>query len=534
MGRHPGVLTRARMPHIPVLSPDHSEAWDRQAEAVGISRAMLMGAAGQAVAGVIAARQPLAALRGVLVAAGTGNNGGDGWVAARALRRAGIAVWVAALSGERTQLCADAARLALADGVREVSPDGPWPAVGLVVDALLGTGARGAPRPPVATLLERLADLSVPIVAVDGPTGLDLATGVVHGAPVVALSVTFGGVRRGHLLARDEVGEVVVVDIGHPAADPAWPTLMTDAEAAGHIPGFRADFHKGDRGRVVIVGGAAGMAGAARMAARAAFAAGAGLVHVAAPAETTAVLQTAEPDVQTLVQPFDAPPGTELLHLLERADAVVIGPGLGRDAAADEAARREFVRQVIGRSRRVVLDADGLIAFQGAAETIGSLASGRQLVLTPHPGEFRSLWPDLAAAAELDPWGAAASAAARAGCAVLLKGVPTVIATADRPGVTVASGNPGLATGGSGDLLSGIVATLLAQGLDAQLAAAVAAHALGRAGELAARRHTARAMRPVDVVHALPDVWREWDVLARSPGTPRPPILLELAAPDRV
>ena len=224
MGRHPRVLTRARMPYIPVLSPDQSETWDRQAEAAGIPRAVLMNAAGRAVAGVIAARQPLAAGRGVLVAAGTGNNGGDGWVAARSLRRSGIAVWVASLAGSRSALCADAARLALADGVREVSPDGPWPTVGLVIDALLGTGAHGAPRPPVGALLERIVDLGVPIVAVDGSTGgSTLATGVVHGAPAVMLSVTFGGVRRGHLLARDEAGDIVVADIGHPTPDPAGP-----------------------------------------------------------------------------------------------------------------------------------------------------------------------------------------------------------------------------------------------------------------------------------------------------------------------
>lgn len=531
MGRHPRVLTRARMPYIPVLSPDQSEAWDRQAEAAGIPRAVLMNAAGRAVAGVIATRQPLAAGRGVLVAAGTGNNGGDGWVAARSLRRSGIAVWVASLAGSRSALCADAARLALADGVREVSPDGPWPTVGLVVDALLGTGAHGAPRPPVGTLLERIVDLGVPIIAVDGPTGVDLATGVVHGAPAVTLSVTFGGVRRGHLLARDEAGDIVVVDIGHPAPDPAWPALMTDATAAGEFPMLRADFHKGDRGRIVIVGGAAGMAGAARMAARAAFATGAGLVHVAAPAETTALLQAAEPDVQTLVQSFDQAPGEALRELLGRADVVVIGPGLGRDSG-----RRDFVRQVIEAARRVVIDADGLIAFQGAADMLGPLARGRQLVLTPHPGEFRALWPALAVTAELDPWGAAGSAADFLGpdAALLLKGVPSVIATAGRGPTTVAAGNPGLATGGSGDLLSGIAAALLAQALSAHSAASVAAHALGRAAEIAARRHTARAMRPVDVVHALPDLWREWDAVNRSPRASAPPVLLELAAPQRI
>ena len=517
------------MPPIPVLSPDQSEAWDRQAEAAGISRATLMSAAGQAVASIVAMRYSGAALRGVLIAAGTGNNGGDGWVAARALHHAGVAVWVAAVAGERSPLCADAARLASADGVREVPPDGPWPSVGLAIDALLGTGARGAPRPPVAALLERITDLSVPIVAVDGPTGLDLATGVVHGAPAVALSVTFGGIRRGHLLARDEVGDIVVSDIGHPAPPSGWPVLMTDTAAAAQLPRFQARFHKGNRGRIVIVGGAPGMAGAARMAARAAFAAGAGLVHVAAPPETVAALQAAEPDVQTLVQRFDQPVTPELAALLERADAVIVGPGLGRDEG-----RHTLVTAIIGGSRAVVLDADGLIAFQGRIEALKSLSGDRRLILTPHPGEFRTLFPVQASGVEVDPWAAAVSAAVAVSCTVLLKGVPTVVGSPDRAATTVAAGNPGLATGGSGDLLSGIIGTLLAQGLDAHSAAAVGAQALGRGADIAARRHTARAMRPVDVVAALPDLWREWELITRSPRPPRPPVLLELAAPEHV
>lgn len=517
------------MPAIPVLSPDQSEEWDRQAEAAGISRATLMSAAGQAVASAVAMRFSAAAARGVLVAAGTGNNGGDGWVAARALHRAGVAVWVAAVAGERSALCADAARLAAADGVREVPPDGPWPSVGLAVDALLGTGARGAPRPPVAALLDRIADLSIPVVAVDGPTGLDLATGVLHGAPAVALSITFGGIRRGHLLARDEVGDILVADIGHPAPPAGWPLLMTDAAAAAQLPRLQARFHKGNRGRIVIVGGAPGMAGAARMAARAAFAAGAGLVHVAAPAETVAALQGAEPDVQTVVQPFDQPVTPDLAALLDRADAVIAGPGLGRDDG-----RGALVAAIIGRSRAVVLDADGLIAFQGRIEALSALGAGRRLILTPHPGEFRALFPVQARGVEVDPWTAAESAAAAANCTVLLKGVPTVVASPDCATTTVAAGNPGLATGGSGDLLSGIIGTLLAQGLDPHSAAATAAQALGRGADIAARRHTARSMRPVDVVAALPDLWREWELITRSPRPPRPPVLLELAVPEQV
>lgn len=517
------------MPPIPVLSPDQSEAWDRQAEAAGLPRAILMSAAGQAVASVVAARFPSAALRGVLIATGAGNNGGDGWVAARALHRAGFAVWVASVPGDRSPLCAEAARLAEADGVRAVPPDGPWPSVGLAIDALLGTGARGAPRPPVAALIERIADLAVPIVAVDGPTGVDLATGVVHGAAAAALSITFGGVRRGHLLARDEVGDVVVTDIGHPAPPPDWPVLMTDSAAAAQLPRFQARFHKGNRGRIVIVGGAPGMAGAARMAARAAFAAGVGLVHVAAPADTVATLQAAEPDVQTLVQQFDGALSPDLAALVERADAVIVGPGLGRDEA-----RLGLVAAIIGRARAVVLDADGLIAIQGRLDTLVALSAERPLVLTPHPGEFRALFPVQAGGAEVDPWTAAESAAAVVDCTVLLKGVPSVIASPARAATTVAAGNPGLASGGSGDLLSGLIGAFLAQGLDPHAAAAVGAQALGRGADIAARRHTARAMRPVDVVAALPDLWREWELLVRAPRAPRPPILFELAAPERV
>ncbi len=515
---------------IPVLSPDQSDAWDRQAEAAGVPRPVLMNAAGRAVAAIAAARMPLAAARGVLVAAGAGNNGGDGWVAARALHRAGIATWVTSAGGAPGELCAAARALALADGVREVAPDGPWPAVGLAIDALLGTGARGAPRASFAALIERLTDLAAPIVAIDGPTGVDLATGVVHGAAPVALSITFGGLRRGHLLARDEVGDIVVADIGHPPPA-AWPTLMSDAIAAAQVPPFPAGAHKGMRGRVVIVGGDAGMAGAARMVARAAFATGAGLVHVACPAESAAVLQTAEPDVQTVVQDFAAAPSAALRDLLDRANAVVVGPGLGRGAG-----RRELVTAIMAHAGRVVLDADGLIALQGSLDALAGRTADRPCVLTPHPGEFRALWPALAAAAETDPWGAAESAASGigAGCAVLLKGVPTVVAATGRAPVTVAAGNPGLATGGSGDLLSGIIGCLLAQGVEPPLAAAAAAQALGRAADIAARRHTARGMRPVDVVRALPDLWREWELLRRAPPTPLPPVILELPAPARV
>lgn len=510
----------------PVLTPAQSDQWDTLAEAAGSPRASLMECAGRAAAVVIGARYAAALDRGVLVAAGTGNNGGDGWVLARALHRLGISVWTASVPGTRSPLCDAAAARALAEGVRELPADGPWPAPGLAVDALLGTGARGAPHAPVAALIDRLHDLRVPLVALDGPTGVDLATGLVHGAPRADLSITFGGVRRGHLLARDEVGEVVVVDIGHPPPPVEWPGLVTDDWAARHAPRFQAGFHKGDRGRIVVVGGAPGMSGALRLTARAAFAAGAGYVHAVAPPATTAELRTAEPDVLTLEQAFDAEPSSDMRTLIERADVVVIGPGLGRDDGI-----HRFVLAAAEGARLVVLDADALTAFQGSVHKLAALGRQVPLVLTPHPGEFRSLLPELASMRELDPWAAAAAGSTALEATLLLKGVPTVVAHAGLASWTVAAGNPGLGTGGSGDILSGIVASMLAHTKDPLLAAALASQALGRGGEIAARRLTARSMRPADVINALPDVWRAWELRRRGSLAPSPPILLDLPAP---
>jgi NAD(P)H-hydrate epimerase len=514
---------------LPVLSPEQSAAWDQAAEAAGISLATLMENAGRACAVVLARRFGPALGQGVLVAVGPGNNGGDGWVVARALHRLGVPVWVAAAPGERSPLARLMSELARAEGVREVAPDGPWPTVGLAVDALLGTGASGPPRPNIAHLLERVVDLAVPVLAIDGPTGVDLLSGTVHGAAEAALSITFGGLRRGHLLARDDVGDVAVVDIGHPPVSPSWPSLVTDVDAADWLPRLRASDHKGVRGRVVVVGGSAGMTGAIRLAGRAAFAAGAGLVHAVAPPETVAALVQAEPDLQTFAHELECPPTDALLDLVRRADAVAIGPGLGRAPG-----RRELVTALIEASSAVVLDADGLVAFQGATAELSRLAEGRRLVLTPHPGEFRTLFPGLAGRREVDPWGAASAGADEVGCTLLLKGVPTVIAQPGGNLLTVAAGNPGLATGGSGDLLSGLVSAALARGLAPELASALGAQILGRAADLAARRVSARSMRPMDVVAALPDLWREWEVLRVAGPATSPPTVFELPRPQVV
>jgi NAD(P)H-hydrate epimerase len=519
------------MTTIPVLSVAQARSWDQRASSLGIGLPTLMECAGRAAAGVLAARFPDRLRAGVLVAAGPGNNGGDGWVMARALHAAGVPVWVTSPAEPSGELPRAMAALARDEGVRGVAAEGPWPHAGIVVDALLGTGARGAPRGAVAELLPRLVDLEIPIFAVDGPSGLDLDDGVQRGPVRATMSITFGGYRRGQLLARDETGDLVLVDIGLPAPDPSWPTLFTEGAAARQLAPFPADAHKGTRGRVVVIGGDEGMLGAARLAARAAFAAGAGLVHLVAPAGSVTVVSSAEPDLQTCVQPFEAMPSPRTIALLGRADAVVIGPGLGRRAS-----RPDFILGAIAASpagATLVLDADGLMAFAGQVDRLRDALAGRRALLTPHAGEFRALFPGEASRVDVDPWGAAEAAAARAGTTVLLKGVPTVIAGPGRATLTVAAGNPGLATGGSGDTLSGLLSAIAGQGEDPALAAATAAVALGEAADLAARRTSARTMRPMDVLAALPDVWRRWDLVCRMPPPARLPVLHELPAPAR-
>ncbi len=444
----------------------------------------------------------------MLVACGSGNNGGDGWVAARYLHGWGFPVFVTESGGSPAGAAGDARAGAIDAGVRVVAGTDRWPDCRLIVDALLGVGATGAPRDNLFTLLERLRALDVPSVAVDGPSGLDLGSGDDHGALPAAVSVTFGGLRRGHVLRRDVVGDIVIADIGLPAADEGWPWLVTSRWAVSRLAPIPVRAHKGTRGRVVVVGGAPSMAGAMRLTARAAFGTGAGLVHAVVPGASLLVLRTAEPDVQVAESGLVVPVEPVLAALIEGADAVVLGPGMGRDAG-----RTDFCLAVVGLSSAIVIDADALHALRHSLGDLYQLAASRHVVLTPHIGEFRMVFPECPVDPERDPWAAATYGAERSGCTVLLKGVPTVVAAPGLAPRTIAAGNPGLATGGSGDVLSGIIGTLLAQGMTPPDAACVGAAAHGAAADHGARRHTVRAMRPMDVVTALPDVWREWSRL---------------------
>lgn len=524
---------RTSMMTIPVLDASQAAEWDRRArEDHAIPSRVLMEAAGRAVGLATARAYPSEVRHGMLVVAGHGNNGGDGWVAARALAALGVATYAQEIERDRSANCEANRALALAEGVKLLPVDAPWPQVGVVIDALLGTGASGAPRGAIGALAERAASHAGPIVAVDGPTGLDLSTGEASGPVRATLTVTFGGARRGHLLARDWCGTIVIADIGFPPIDPEWPTLVTDADVRRLLPPFRADMHKGERGRVVVIGGQEGMAGAALHAASAAFAAGAGLVKIAAHHTTVVAAQGANPDALTVTTELGGDLESDLAEAVSWADAVVLGPGLGR---SDD--RTALVKGVLERSEvPVVLDADALHCGRDV------LVSGNaKRVLTPHPGEYAAAFPKLVERLERDRFSAAAAAAAELSApsappapsvpsALLLKGVPTVIGAPGRSLRVVAAGTPALATGGSGDLLSGFIGAFLARGLSPADAAELGAMTLGRAAEIAAETATARATRPADVLAAVPELWRR---LAAPPRVD-PPILLELTPPALV
>jgi hydroxyethylthiazole kinase-like uncharacterized protein yjeF len=493
------------MTPVPILTPDQAAHWDSEAVDSGRVLRVLMENAGRAVARAILSEYPAEAATGVLFACGPGNNGGDGWVAARALHMIGLPVWVTEVAAPVGTAASEVRHDALADGVATVEIDGPWPRPGVLVDALLGGGARGRPREPIPTLLDRLRGLDLPVVAVDGPTGIDLSTGSDHGALAASLTVTFGGVRRGHLLARDDVGDVTVAEVGLTTAGPGLPLLVDSGWAAERIRPFEADFHKGDRGRVVIVGGNVGMSGAARLTSRGAFAAGAGTVRAIVSNEVERELRTAEPDLLVQGCDFTADLPTAYRDSIAAADCVVIGPGLGREAGMEQ-----FVFTVLESCRAAVVDADALTVMGRCRDRLVELAIDVPLVLTPHPGEFRTLFPEHSGLVETDPWGAVAAAMEELPATILLKGVPTVIGSRESGMLTVANGNPGLATGGSGDILSGILAALFRVGAGPHEAAAVAAQALGHAADIAAERGSVRTMRPMDVVAALTDVWSLW------------------------
>jgi len=483
----------------------------------------LMERAGAGVAEAMERRYgPALALR-VVVLCGPGNNGGDGFVAARHLRARGAEIQVA-LIGERervrgaalfhlerleregTAVTAVAAEEAL---LRMLSAHRRWD---FALDALLGTGSRGGLEGLIAAAAHALRDLDdagTRVVAVDLPTGVHPDTGEIARRAVRAdLTVTFGHPKRGQWLypGRAFVGALEVVDIGLAPADPArYPVeLATPMGIAELIPTRDPRAHKGSAGRVLIAGGSPGLTGAPTLAARGATRTGAGYVQCAVPESLHDVLETKLTTEMTLAAPQTA--GRTLARAAEerirkwaeRADALVVGSGLSRDPESAALARA----LVANRALPVVLDADGLNAYEGTEGF--DAASGAPLVLTPHLGEMGRLTGETPAALEARRIDAAREWAERWKAVVVLKGAPTVTAAPDGRATVNPTGNPGLATAGTGDVLAGMIAALLAQGLAPYDAARAAAYVHGLAGDRAAGVKGPLGLDAVDVVEAVP------------------------------
>lgn len=446
-----------------LLTPAEMVRADRAAVAGGVPTARLMEAAGAAVARAV--RRRFRPCR-TLVLAGPGDNGGDGWVAARWLEAAGWPVAVAALAPPRPGSAA-AGAAARWRGPRVAATAAEARRCGLLIDAGFGAGLTRPLAPEVAAVL---AAAGGPRVAIDVPSGLDGATGAARGpVAAAALTVTFGRLKPGHLLlpGRALCGALVLADIGLPAAAiraagaRAWQT----APALWRLPDWSAAGHKYDRGHVTVLGGAA-MPGAARLAAQAAHRAGAGLVSIAAPDPATAAVCRAG-DAGILVTEA----AIEALLADARRTVWVVGPGLPADHGT-----RAALRTLIAAGRSVVADAGALGACAGDPAGLAGPA-----VLTPHAGEFaRSFGP-----IGEDRPAAARAAAAATGAAVVLKGADTIVAAPDGRLVINAHAPPWLATGGTGDVLAGLIAALLAQGMDAFTGAAAAVWLHGEAGRLA-------------------------------------------------
>lgn len=467
----------------PIITPEESSRLDAAAVE---SVETLMERAGLGVA-LAAVREGAAYGKRVMLLAGPGNNGGDAYVAARYLHRRGVAAEVRALGyprgdGAPARVMGAAAVHA---GVPVAPLDRPEPC-DLIVDGLFGAGFRG-------TLPDRAAgwiDHPAPVVAVDLPSGLRGGDGSVEGTAFRAVrTVTFHALKVGHILGEgpDRCGEIEVVDIGLRGEQPA---LRLCEAADAPLPARARTAHKWSAGSVLVVGGSAGIAGAAMLTARAALAFGAGAVRIACPGGLQPAYAALDAGVMTAAvgtgDRWEAADGPAVLEAAERFDVVALGPGLGRGPGPGG-----LVGHIVGEWRGpLVVDADALHALDAPllAARVGPT------VVTPHGGEFRSL------SGATPGWEAAAALAGDTGAVVVLKGNPTIVA--GEQVWVVASGGPELATIGTGDVLTGMIAALWAAGLDTETAARSAAFRHGAAGGAMAARGAVTATGLIDEIGA--------------------------------
>ena len=508
-----------------VVTASQMRAIDRATiEEFGVPGAVLMDAAGKGVADVIAGLRPPAGLR-VAIVCGAGNNGGDGYVIARHLYNRGADVRLY-LAAPRGRISGDAdlhlrvvekMRLPLVDVTAGPSAlDEFARRADVVVDALLGTGLSAEVRGVYRELIEALSPLPGLKVAVDVPSGLDADRGVPLGIAAAAdHTVTMAFPKLG--LVGDpgfqRVGQVHVVDIGVPRglaeATGVKLWLLEEADVAALLPARPAGGHKGTFGHLLTVAGSEGKTGAALLCGLAALRVGVGLSTVASTAAGQRALDAKTREVMTERLCDDDEPlaidwaGAEAL--LRGKSAVALGPGIPRgDGMAAFVAR--LVREC---PLPMVIDADGLNHLAADATPLRGARAPR--VLTPHPGEMARLCGLTTAEVQADRLGTARTFAAAHGAVVCLKGARTVVAAPDGRAWINPTGNPGLASGGTGDVLCGMLGAFLAQGLDAADAARLAVFVHGRAGDLAAATRGEAGLIAGDLLEALPDVMRPWE-----------------------
>ncbi len=459
---------------------------DRRTIASGTLGETLMENAGAGVANAVAARHPPGSK--VAVVAGTGNNGGDGFIAARHLDQAGYRV-VVHLIGNRDAIKGDAALAArqwqgpLATGIPDLA------GAQVIIDALFGAGLD---RPVAGDALAAIAAMNatgVPVVAVDLPSGINGTTGAALGGAVNAShTVTFFRKKPGHLLlpGRTHCGQVQVTQIGIPAdvLTVVRPATYENSPAlwGGKFPVPTVQGHKYSRGHAVVVSGGRAHTGAARLAAMAALRGGAGLVTLATPREALEINATA--NLAVMVRPIDKATEFELMLSDSRFNAVAIGPGAGVGQHT-----REMALAALAGERGVALDADALTSFAEHKEPLfAALNKNRHAVLTPHSGEFHRLFGaplEKIPGASVSKLSAAKAAASIAGAVVVYKGADTVIAAPDGRAAINANAPPWLATAGSGDVLAGLITGLIAQGMPTFEAAAAAVWIHGEAAATA-------------------------------------------------
>jgi hydroxyethylthiazole kinase-like uncharacterized protein yjeF len=507
---------------VPLPDAVTMRAIDRWAiDEQGVPGLELMERAG---AGVARAVERLDADGPVTVVCGKGNNGGDGLVVARLLRDSGRPVTVVCVAPAE-QYTGDArANLERLPG-EPPAPLGRGPlARATIVDAVLGTGFQGEPHGAVAEAIDAVNATGARVVSVDVPSGVDASTGVVIGTAVRATAtVTFHAAKPGLWIrpGKAHAGEVHVIDIGIPRGAPGGASVgLIAASVLEQLPRRAAPSTKFTSGHVLVAGGSRGLTGAPRMAAEASMRAGAGYVTVCVPASLQGALAGAgTPEMMTRALPDEdgallADGVGEVLEASARGGALALGPGLGRSSGAFAFAR-ELAREA---EVALVLDADGLNAHAGAlAELTGRRAP---TVLTPHAGELGRLLALDSAEIERERLRYARMAAAQAGAVIVLKGDDTLIADPDGTVAVSAGDSPALATAGTGDVLTGVIAALLAQGLDAFAAAAAGVWLHALAGREAARRLGApEGVIATDVIAALPSARAprvEWE--ARADG----------------